>query len=94
MALIDALIWGLVTLGAAGGLAVLLVITGMIELRNPANNKILYSTLIIILLLLVLTLFGKAVFIEGEGFSFNRSPDSDDCKKPDPPFWCYLEADK
>ena len=86
--MIDTLILGLIVIAAAIGLVVLLVVTGMIELRNPTNNKILYSALIIVLLCLVLLLFSKALNIENGTLS-----SGDECDQEDPPFWCHLEAE-
>ncbi len=85
--MIDTLILGLIVIAAAIGLVVLLVVTGMIELRNPTNNKILYSALIIVLLCLVLLLFSKALNTNGTLSS------SDECDQDDPPFWCHLETE-
>ena len=90
MTLIDTLILGLVVITAAIGLVVLLLVTGMIELRNPSNNKILYSALIIFLLFLVLALFIKAL----SNNSANSGNGADECKQEDPPFWCHLETDE
>lgn len=87
--MIDTLILGLIVIAAAIGLVVLLVVTGIIELRNPTNNKILYSALIIILLCLVLALFSKTLNHENGGLSSG----SDECDKEDPPFWCHLETE-
>ena len=86
--MIDTLILGLIVIAAAIGLVVLLVVTGMIELRNPTNNKILYSALVVTLLCLVLLLFSKALNLEGGAFS-----SSDECGQEDPPFWCHLESE-
>lgn len=87
--MIDTLILGLIVIASAIGLVVLLVVTGMIELRNSTNNKILYSALIITGLCLVLVLFAKALNIENGGLS----SDSDECNKEDPPFWCHLDTE-
>ena len=86
--MIDTLILGLIVIAAAIGLVVLLVVTGMIELRNPTNNKILYSALIVVLLCLVLLLFSKALNRENGALS-----SSDECDQNDPPFWCHLETE-
>ena len=72
--MIDTLVLGLIVIAAAIGLVVLLVVTGMIELRNPTNNKILYSALVIVLLCLVLLLFSKALNQENGALS-----SSDEC---------------
>lgn len=82
--MIDALILGFTVIAAAIGLVVLLLVTGIIELRNPSNNKLLYSVLIITILCLVLTLFAKALNNTGQ------SRDNDECAQEDPPFWCHL----
>ena len=87
--MIDTLILGLIVIAAAIGLVVLLVVTGVIELRNPTNNKILYSALVITLLCLVLVLFSKALNRGGD----NLSSDSEECKQEDPPFWCHLDTE-
>ena len=87
--MIDTLIYGLVVIAAAIGLVVLLVVTGIIELRNPTNNKILYSALVITLLGLVLLLFTKALNL-GEG---GLSSSNNECDQEDPPFWCHLDTE-
>ena len=86
--MIDTLVLGLIVIAAAIGLVVLLVVTGMIELRNRTNNKILYSALVIVLLCLVLLLFSKALNQENGALSSN-----DECDQEDPPFWCHLETE-
>lgn len=85
--MIDSLILGLSIIAAAIGLVVLLLITGIIELRSPNNNKILYSSLVIIILGLVLTLFAKALTME------NGLASNDECDRQDPPFWCNLNTE-
>lgn len=90
MTLIDSLILGLVVITAATGLVVLLLVTGMIELRNPANNKFLYSALVISLFLLVLTLFTKVL----SSNDLNFTSGNNECEKQNPPFWCHLETEK
>ena len=87
--MIDTLILGLTVIAAAIGLVVLLLVTGIIELRNPTNNKILYSSLVIILLCLVLTLFTKALTMEN-----GLSSTNDECARDDPPFWCNLNTEE
>ncbi len=89
MTLIDTLILGLVVIIAVVGLVVLLLITRLIELRNPSNNKILYSALVISLFFLVLALFAKVLLSNKLGTASN-----DECEKEDPPFWCHLETDE
>ena len=85
--MIDTLILGLAVIAAAIGLLVLLLVTGIIELRNSSNNKFLYSVLIITILCLVLALFAKALS------NRDSSNGNNECAQEDPPFWCHLEAE-
>ena len=89
MTLINTFLLILVVITAAVSLLVLLVVTNIVELRNPSNSKALYSTLVVSLLFLVLLLFAKAFFSHNVNL---QSDNGNECEKEDPPFWCYLDS--
>ena len=87
MGLIDTVILILVVMSVALGMLVTLLATKLIQLPSQKNNKLIYSLLMISLLALVITLFSKALMTSSNG-------NTDECKKADPPFWCYLDENQ
>lgn len=85
MALIDTIILVLVIISLAIGIMVALIATKIIELSSQANNKMIYSILVISLFILVICLFTKVLL-------HSTDQSADECQKKDPPFWCHLDA--
>ena len=71
-------------------LIILLVHTDFISLKDASSIKVLYSSLVVCLLLLVIA-FSAKLLSSDEGKKWLDSfSDSGDCEKPDRPYWCEL----
>ncbi len=71
-------------------LIILLVHTDFISLKDASSIKVLYSSLVVCLLLLVIA-FSAKLLSSDEGKKWLDSfSDSGDCEKPERPYWCEL----
>ena len=90
MTLANSLLMIFVFAGVIIGSIILLVQANFITLKTSSNIKILYSSLVICLLLVVIT-FSAMQLSTDEGRKWLDSfSNSSDCEKPNRPYWCEL----
>lgn len=90
MTLVNSLLLILIFASLMIGLAIVLVHTDIISLKNASRVKILYSALVICLLLLVITFSAKLLSTDEGKKWLDSFSNNGDCDKPDRPYWCEL----
>ncbi len=90
MTLVNSILFILVFASGIIGLMIILVRTGFISLKNAAGIKILYSSLVICLLLLVLAYSAKLLSTDEGKKWLDSFSDNGDCERPNRPYWCEL----
>jgi len=91
MTLVNSILLILVIASAITGLMIILVKTKLISPRGISNIKVLYSSALIICLLLTVIAFSTKLLSTNEGKKWLDSfSNSGDCEKVDRPYWCDL----
>ena len=90
MFVVDGLLIALLTTSAVIGIIIVLVKIDIVALKNAAQVKTLYSSLIVILLIFFIALTAKILMSDKGQMWLDSFSENGDCDKIDRPYWCDL----